>query len=121
MRSKLDVKISAGRPGLTRQNQAVPQIFGLEDVACRHVDVSLDDGGHARTAATFPARMGHVNARIEQHVDQAPTVRPAQPMPLTIQVDFDVRNFCHEPMVSYRNVTTCVRAQWPGKIDRSVR
>jgi hypothetical protein len=93
MRSKLDVHIGAHRPGLTRENQAVPEILGLEDVARRHVDLALDDGGYARTAAAFPARMGHINARIEQHVDQGLGARPAKPMPLTVEVYFDVRDF----------------------------
>jgi NAD(P)-dependent dehydrogenase (short-subunit alcohol dehydrogenase family) len=91
------VKISTGRPGLTRQNQAVPQIVSLEDVARRHIDLTLDDGRHARTAAAFPARMGHVNARIEHHVDQALTTWPGQSIPLTVQVDLDVCTFCHAP------------------------
>ena len=93
MRSKFDVQIGAHRPGLTRQDQTLPQIIGLEDVARHHVDLTLDDGRHTRSATAFPARMGHLNARIEHHVDQALTARPAQPMPLTVQVDLDVCNF----------------------------
>jgi hypothetical protein len=121
MRSELDMKIGAHRPGLTPQNQALPQIDGLEDVAGRHVDLTLDDGRHARSAAAFKARVGNVNARFEQHVDERLTARPAQPVSLTIQIDRDVCNFCHAPMVWHRNVTALVRAQWPGKFDRSVR
>jgi len=47
MRSELDVEIGAHGPGLTRQNLAIPQILVLEDVARSHVDLTLDDGGHA--------------------------------------------------------------------------
>jgi hypothetical protein len=42
MRSELDVEIGAHGPGLTRQNQAIPRIFGLEDVARSHADLTLD-------------------------------------------------------------------------------
>jgi len=87
------VYISAGRPGLAGEDQAVPQIVGLEDVARRHVDFTLDYGRHARTAAAFPAGMGHINARIEQHVNQGLTARPAQTMPLAVQVDLHVCDF----------------------------
>jgi hypothetical protein len=109
--SELNVKIGAHRPGLTRQDQTLPQIVGLEDVAGRHVDLTLDDGRHAGSAAAFPARVGHVNARFEQHVDQHLTARPGQPVSLTIQVDRDVCNFCHAPMVWHRNVTAHLRVQ----------
>jgi hypothetical protein len=93
MRSKLDVKIGAGRRGLARENQAVSKVVGLQDVAPRHVDLALDDGRHARTAPAFAARVGCVNARVEQHVDQRLAARPAQPVSLTIQLDFDVSDF----------------------------
>ena len=93
MRSKLDVKIGAGRPGLAREDQAVPQVVGFEEVARRHIDLTRDDGRHTRTAAAFPARVGRVNARVEQHVDQGLTAGPAQPMSLTIQLDLDVGDF----------------------------
>jgi hypothetical protein len=87
------VHIGAHRLGLARENQAIPQIFGLEDVARRHVDLTLDDGRHARTAVAFPARVRHVNARIEEHFDQGLTARPAKPMPLTVQVNLYVCDF----------------------------
>ena len=93
MGSKLDVHIGARRSGLTRENEAVLEIFGLKDVARRHVDLTSDDGRHARAAAAFPARMGHINARIEQHVDQGLGAQPAEPMPLTVEVHFHVRGF----------------------------
>jgi hypothetical protein len=93
MGSKFDLHIGAGRSGLTRENEAVLEIFGLEDVARRHVDLTSDDGGHATTAAAFPTRMRHINARIEQHVDQGLGARPAKPMPLTVEVHFHVRDF----------------------------
>jgi hypothetical protein len=93
MRSKLDVHIGAHRPGLTRENQAVQEILGLEDVACRHVDLTLDDGSHARTTAAFPARMGHINARIEQHLDQGLGAWPAQPVLATVEFYIDLRDF----------------------------
>ena len=93
MQSKLDVHVGAHRPGLTGENQAVPEIPGLEDVARRHVDLTLDDGGHARTTAAFPARIGHINARIEQHVDQGLGAWPAKPMLLTVEFYFDLRDF----------------------------
>jgi len=87
------VKIGAGRPGLTRENQAIPQIVSLKDAARRHIDLTLDDCCHARTAAAFPARVRHVNARVEHHVDQGLTGWPAQSMPLPVQVDLDGRMF----------------------------
>lgn len=93
MRSKLDVKIGAGRPGLAREDQAVLQVVGFEQVACRHIDLTRDDGRHTRTAAAFPARVGRVNARVEQRVDQGLTAGPAQTMSLTIQLDYDVGDF----------------------------
>jgi hypothetical protein len=93
MRSKFDVKIGAGRPGLARENQAVLQVVGVQQVACRHIDLTRDDGRHTRTAAAFPTRVGRVNARVEQHVDQSLTAGPAQTMSLTIQLDFDVGDF----------------------------
>ena len=93
MRSKLDVHVGAHWPGLTRENQAVLQIFGLEHVARRHIDLAFDDGGHARTAAALPALVGHIDARIEQHVDQGLGARPAKPMPLAVEVHFHVRDF----------------------------
>jgi hypothetical protein len=93
MRSKLDVKIGAGRPGLARENKAVPQVVGFQDVACRHIDLTHDNGRHTRAAAAFPARVGGVNARVEQHVDQCLSAWPAQTMSLTIQLDFDVGDF----------------------------
>jgi hypothetical protein len=93
MGSELDVKIAARRPGLTRQNQTIPQVVWPQDVARRHVDLTLDDRRHARTATAFAARVGHVNARVEHHVDQGLTAWPAQTMSLTVQVDRDVCNF----------------------------
>ena len=93
MRSKLDVKIGAGRPGLTREDQAVLQVVGFQHVACLHIDLTRDDGRHTRTATAFPARVRRVNARVEQHVDQCLTAGPAQTMSLTIQLDFDVGDF----------------------------
>jgi hypothetical protein len=97
MQSKLDVKISAGRRGLARENQATPQVVGFQDVACGHVDLTLDDGRHARTAAAFPARVGYVNARFEHQLDQGLTAWPGQSILLTVKVDLDVCNFCHAP------------------------
>jgi hypothetical protein len=91
--SELDAQIGAHRPGLTRQNQTVPQVFGFENVARRHVDVALEDGRHARTASPFKARVGYIDARIEQQVHQGLTARPAQPVSPTIQVDLDVCDF----------------------------
>ena len=44
MRSKFDVKTGAGRPGLARENQAVLQVVGVQQVACRHIDLTRDDG-----------------------------------------------------------------------------
>ena len=82
------------RPRLTGENQPVREIFGLEDVARRHVDLTGDHGGHARTAAAFPAGVGHVDARVEQHVDQTFGVRgQRRPMPLTVEIDLDVCDF----------------------------
>jgi hypothetical protein len=78
---------------LAGENQAVPQIVGLEDVARRQVDFTLDYGRHARTAAAFAARIGHINARIEQHIDQGLTARPAKTMPSAVQVDLYVCDF----------------------------
>jgi hypothetical protein len=111
MRSKLDVHIGAHRPGLTRENQAVLEIFGLEDVARCHVDLTFDDGGHARTTAAFPARMGHINARIEQDVDQGLGAWPTKPVPLTAEVYFDVRNLRHEQIVAHRRIPACSLTQ----------
>ena len=93
MRSKLDVNIGAGRRGLARENQAVSQVVGLEDVAPRHLDLALDDGRRARTAPAFAAGVGCVNAGVEQHVDQRLAVRPAQTVSPTIQLDVDVGDF----------------------------
>jgi hypothetical protein len=45
MRSELDVHIDAHRPGLTRENQAVGEIHGPEDVGYRHVDQGSDHDG----------------------------------------------------------------------------
>jgi hypothetical protein len=87
------VKVGAGGSGLARENQAVLQVGGFQDVACRHIDLTRDDGRHTRAAAAFPARVGRVNARVEQHVDQGLTAGPAQTMSLTIQLDFDVGDF----------------------------
>ena len=102
MRSKLDVHIGAHRPCLTRENQTVLQILGLEHVARRHVDLTFYDGGHARTTAAFPAGVGYIDARIEQDVDQGLGARPAKAMPLTSEVYLDVRDFCHEQMLGHR-------------------
>jgi hypothetical protein len=115
------VQIGAHRPGLTRQNQAVPYVVGLENIARRHFDLTPDDGRHAGSAATLPARVGHFNALIDQQVDQALATRPEQPMPPTVEVDLHVRNFCHAPMVRDRQSTACPHAQWPGQLDRNVR
>jgi hypothetical protein len=93
MGSKLDVHVGARRPGLTRENPAVPEILGLEDVAWRHVDLTLDDGSHARTTAAFPARMGNINARIDQHLDQGLGAGPAKPVLATVEFYFDLRDF----------------------------
>jgi hypothetical protein len=87
MRSELDMQPRAHGVGLTRQNQSISQVIGLEDVARGHVNITLDQGRHARTAAAFPARMRHVETGIEQHVDQALTARPVQHVPLTVQVE----------------------------------
>jgi hypothetical protein len=84
MRSELDMQPRAHRAGLTRQNQAIPQVIGLEDVAHGHVNLTLDKGRYTRTAAAFPARVRHVDTRIEQHVDQGLTARPVQQVPLII-------------------------------------
>ena len=46
MRSKLDVKIGADRPGLAREDQAIPQVVGFQDVAPRHIDLTDDEGRH---------------------------------------------------------------------------
>jgi len=121
MRSERDVKIGAGRPGLTRENQAVAQVVGFQDVACRHIDLAHDDGRHTRTAAAFPTRVGRVNARVEQHVDQGLTAWPAQTMPLTIQLDFDMGDFRHEPMVCDQRGRASTPAHWSGKLAWSVR
>jgi hypothetical protein len=46
--------------------------------------------------------MGHVDTGIEQQVDQGLAARPPQPVALTIQLDLDVCDVCHEPMVRDR-------------------
>ena len=115
------MKISADRPDLTGEDQAVPQIFSFEDVARGHVDFALYYGGHARAAAAFSARVRHIDAGIEQHVDQSLAVWPAKPMPLTVEVDFHVGDFRHEPMVCDRRGTVHLHAHWPGRLARTAR
>jgi hypothetical protein len=93
MRSELDMQLRADRPGLTPEDQAVPQVVGLEYLARRHVDLTLDQGCHARAAATFPARVRYVDTGVDQHVDQGLTMRPAKPVALTVEVDLDMCDF----------------------------
>ncbi len=79
--------LGAGWPDLAGENQAVPQIVGVQNVARRHVDITVDHSRHTRTAVALPARMGHINPRIEQQVDQGLITRPTEVMPLTVEVD----------------------------------
>lgn len=111
----------AGGPGLTRKNQTVSQVVCFQEVARRHDGLARDDGGHTRTAAALAARVGRVNARIEQQVDQSLTAWPTQTMSLTIQLHFDMRNFRHEPMVCDMRRGAGAHARWTGKLGRSVR
>ena len=55
MRSKLDAQLDAHRPGLTRQNQAVPQVFGFQEVARRHVDLAREGLENLSTGPVFIA------------------------------------------------------------------
>jgi hypothetical protein len=121
LQSKFDAQFRAYRPGLARQDQTVPEIVGLEDLARGHLNVTLDDGRHTRPAAAFPARVGHVNPRIEQHVDEAPVLWPRQPVPQTVQLDLNVCNFRHAAILCRRNAGEGVGARWLGILDRSVR
>ena len=117
MRSKLDVQIGAGRPGLARQNQTVAQVVGFQDVACRHIHLTHDDGRHTRTAPALPARVARFDARVKQHVDQALGVWPAQTMALTFQLDLNAGDFGHEPMVRDQRGRAITHA--PSVIPRS--
>ena len=124
MRSKLDVKIGAGRPGPARENQAVPQVVGFQHVAGRHIDLTHGDGRHTRTAAAFPHEWGApglVRARVEQRVDQALTAGPAQTMSLTIQFDFDMGDFWHQPMSCAQRRRARTHARWSAKLAGTVR
>jgi hypothetical protein len=42
-------------------------------------------------------------------------------MSLTIQLDFDTGDFCHEPMVCDQRGRASTHAQWSGKLAWSVR
>jgi hypothetical protein len=55
--------------------------------------------------------VGHVDTRIQQQFDQALTVRPAKTTTLTVQVDFEVCDFRHQPMVCDRHREAGARAQ----------
>jgi hypothetical protein len=77
MRSKPDVHIGAHRRGPTRENQAVLEIFGLEDVARCHVDLTW----------------------------------PTKPVPLTVEVYFDVRDLRHEQIAAHRRMPACSLTQ----------
>jgi len=115
------VQIGADRPGLASENQAIAQIVGLEDVLRCHVDLTLNRGRHARTAVAFPARVGASRPASSNMSTKVLTAWPGEPMCLAIQVELDVCDFCHEPMVGDRHRTVLGHVQWPGKRDRVAR
>jgi hypothetical protein len=55
--------------------------------------------------------MGHIDARIDQDVDQGLGSRPTKPVPLTVEVYFDVRGLRHEQIVAHRRIPTCSLTQ----------
>jgi hypothetical protein len=42
-------------------------------------------------------------------------------MPSTVQIDFDVRDVGHAPIVGHRRAPASPRARWSGKLASGVR
>ena len=74
--------------GLTGQDQAGQTILGPENVVGRHLDLAGYDAAHARTAPPLAARVGHVDARRKQHVDERGLARPLDAMALAVEIHF---------------------------------
>jgi cation diffusion facilitator CzcD-associated flavoprotein CzcO len=74
--------------GLAGQDEAGLTVLGFEDVVRRHVDFTGYDGAHARTAPPFAARMRHVDARVQQHVDKRGLLWPTDEMPMSVEIHF---------------------------------
>jgi hypothetical protein len=91
--SKLDVHRVGDGPGLAGQDEARLTILGFEDVVRCHVDLTGDDGAHARSAATFAARVGHVDTCSEHHVNKRGLPRPIDATPLSVEFHFSGGGF----------------------------
>jgi hypothetical protein len=85
------------RPGLARQDQAVPNVFGIQHAARRHVDLAGNDRRHARPAAALPTRKRCIDFRVEQRINQGLAERPVQPVAVSIELDLDVCGVWHVP------------------------
>jgi hypothetical protein len=100
--SKLDPHVVGDWSGLAGQDQTGLTVLGFEDIARRHVDLTGNDGAHARAAVSLSARVGHVDARREQHIDEGGWPWPRDAMALSVE--------CH---VSYGHGGHC----WAAMAD----
>ena len=99
--SKLDVHLVGDRSDLAGQDEAGLTILGFEDVVRRHVDLTGNDGAHTRATTPFAARMRHVDACREHHVDKRRTPRPIDAMPMSIE--FHVSGGGFQRVFTYRH------------------
>jgi hypothetical protein len=93
--SKFDADLVGERAGLAGQDETGLTILGFEDIARRHVDITGDDGAHARAAVSFAARVGHVDTLREQHVDERRLPWPSDAMPIPVEFHFSYGHAGH--------------------------
>lgn len=83
-------------------------------------DVNIG-AGRPRPAGENPAVIEVRGVQDVARFHQGLSLRPAQTMPLTVQLDVDMCDFRHRPMVGDERRVASAPARWPGEPARTVR